>query len=76
LARNRFVRIALFPVLAPIFLFGWLLFYFGEQTPAVKKSSRQVAKAAQDDVVKIGVLGEVTDEIELLKKSHEKGSSD
>jgi hypothetical protein len=62
LARKRFVRIALIPILAPLFLTGWLLAFFGEQKAEARKSRQRSTREPKKDDVEIGLLAEVTGE--------------
>jgi len=59
LARNRYIRIALLPLLGLIFMLGWILAYLGEQNANSKKSRRQPVKAAKESTLEIGVLAEL-----------------
>jgi len=59
LARNRYIKIALLPLLGLIFMLGWILAYLGEQKGNSKKSRRQPVEAAKESTLEIGVLAEV-----------------
>ena len=59
MARKRFVRILLIPILAPIFLIGWLLAFFGEHKVETKKSDQRTAAETNEGAVEIGVMPEM-----------------
>jgi len=59
LARKRFIRIALIPILAPLFLIGWLLAFNGKQKADAKKRLQRPAKENKKDVLEVGMLSEV-----------------
>jgi hypothetical protein len=67
LARNRYIRIALLPLLGLIFMIGWILAYIGEQNANGKKSRRQPVKAAKESTLEIGVLAEVGEDSPRLE---------
>jgi hypothetical protein len=57
LPRNRIIRIALLPILAPIFLVGWALAHIGEQKLVSAKTPRpKVSIANKESGVEIGVF--------------------
>jgi hypothetical protein len=58
LARHRYARLALFPILVPIFLVGWALTVVGARKPTGKKTERKVTKAVREFNVEIGVIAE------------------
>ncbi|HTY74745.1 MAG TPA: hypothetical protein VMD05_04185 [Candidatus Nanoarchaeia archaeon] len=59
MARKRFIRIALIPILAPLFLIGWLLAFNGKQKTEAKKPLQRTAKENRKDVLEVGLLSEV-----------------
>ena len=64
MARKRSIRILLIPILAPLFLIGWLLAFSG-QKKAENKKSRQKATEQTDPkrgVLEMGVLPEAADQ--------------
>ena len=58
LARKRLLRIALIPLLAPLFLIGWLLTFSGQKKSESKKSNQKLAEKSKEDPLEIGLLPE------------------
>jgi hypothetical protein len=59
LTRNRILRIALLPILAPIFLVGWVVAHLGEQELASRKARRTRVSAAKiESPMEMGLLAE------------------
>jgi hypothetical protein len=71
-ARNRYLRIALFPFLALIFLIGWTLTYTSGKGDTKKHT--QPVKNLREEILEIGLLEEVTGEIQITQ-SHSKTES-
>lgn len=62
MARKRLIRIALIPILAPLFLIGWLLAFFGEKKADAKKLRQHRIEESNEGAVEIGLLPDVTED--------------
>lgn len=67
LARKRVLRMLLLPILAPLFLLGWMLAYFGKKNLMARNQARHPPKAAEDEALKFGLLNEINEESSLLE---------
>jgi hypothetical protein len=65
LSGRRFVRILLLPVLALVFLFGWLMYSVGGDRSRTKK---KLSKRDRPHDLEIGAISEM--EGEVLSQSH------
>lgn len=65
MARNRYLRIALFPFLALIFLIGWTLTYTSGKGDSKKHA--QPMKKPQEEILEIGLLEDVAEEIQITQ---------
>ncbi len=59
LARKRSRRILLFPIIAPLFLLGWVLTWVGTRKGTAAKQTKRPAKPAAKETLEIGVLPEI-----------------
>ncbi|MFB3890312.1 MAG: hypothetical protein ACE14S_12560 [Candidatus Bathyarchaeia archaeon] len=67
--RRRIVRILLFPILAVVFLIGWLLYAFGKaRNPSKKEQEKKPDGAKKAESVEIGLLGEAEEEEQIPAK--------
>ncbi len=73
MARHRYLRLALFPILVPIFLVGWALTVIGARKPASKKTDRKAATIAREVNLEFGVIAE--DYPELIQTQVKKRST-
>jgi hypothetical protein len=67
--RNRIITILLFPVIAFIFMIGWILYWIGKHQPNTKeepqKSLNRIAKDAEEteeDTIEVGLIEELDEE--------------
>jgi hypothetical protein len=69
LPRRRAVAILLFPVLAIIFIVGWIMYALGEPKASTKRSPSRNAKAAKKEHdLETGLLAELAEEQEVTAK--------
>ncbi len=67
MARKRALRMLLLPILAPLFLLGWVLTRFGKQSLSAKRKAHRLTKEAKDESVQFGLLSEMNEEWPLLE---------
>ena len=67
--RNRIITILLFPVIAFIFMIGWILYWIGKQKENTKKkpqrNSSSVVKdveETEEDSIEVGLMEELDEE--------------
>jgi hypothetical protein len=61
------IRIALIPILAPLFLIGWLLAFLGEKKAEAKSLRQHLAKKPDESNVEIGLLPDATEDLGPLE---------
>lgn len=67
--RRRAVTILLFPVLAIIFIVGWIMYAVGEPKASNKRRPNIIAKAAKKEPdLEIGLMAELAEEQEITAK--------
>ena len=61
------IRIALIPILAPLFLIGWLLAFLGEKKAEAKKLRQQAVEKSGEGALEIGLLPDAAEDLAPLE---------
>jgi hypothetical protein len=72
-ARKRYLRIVLLPLLVPIFLIGWALAHVGEKADNKKRPSQKARPLKE--ALEIGLLPEADNELELTQTPSKRKST-
>lgn len=73
MAKKRVIRLALLPILAPLFIVGWMLAHVGEQKSARRVPSRpRVVATQKEDTFEIGILSEGKEELVISEACSQK----
>ena len=69
LKKRRLLKIALLPILAPIFLIGFALTHFGEPKSEIRNVPRSKTKPSkEEETMEIGLLSEAKEEEMVVAK--------